>query len=85
MNQYRQLRETLEKIVKDINTHLEQKSWSAQQLANGMEFVVHNDWLPLSGTLVRKYRSAGWIVKLTAKVEPGHRQYVLNIRHPEHP
>ena len=60
-----------------------QKEWTAKQLKKGMEFVIHDDWFPLCSTIIKKYRGAGWIVKLNVEVEPGRRQYVLNIRHPQ--
>ena len=82
-NHFRRLKEMLERIVHDINTVLNESHWSKEQLAHGKNFVMHKDWLPLTSTLVKKYRGAGWIVKLNVEVEPGHRQYVLNIKHPE--
>ena len=83
MRQNKDLRDMLELVVSDINRCLEDRQWSAEQMSKGMEFVVHDDWLPLSSTLLKKYRAVGWIVKMTAKVEPGHRQYILNIKHPK--
>ena len=82
-NNFRKLKEMLERIVNDINTVLNDSHWSQKQLAHGKDFVMHNDWLPLTSTLVKKYREAGWLVKLNVEVEPGHRQYILNIKHPE--
>ena len=84
MNRYRKLRAQLDQVISDINGCLE-KDWSQKQLKRGMEFVIHHEWMPLSQAIVKKYRSAGWIVKLTATVEPGQRLYVLNIKHPEYP
>lgn len=83
MNDYRKWKEMLQHLVDDINNCLNNKTWSEKQLKEGMQFVIHRDWLPLSSTLVKKYRSAGWIVKLNVEVEPGQRQYILNIKHPE--
>ncbi len=82
-NNFRRLKEMLQRLVDDINACLNETVWSENQLKNGKDFVMHKDWLPLSSTLVKKYREAGWIVKLNVEVEPGQRQYVLNIRHPE--
>ena len=79
----RRLKETLQQVVDDINACLEEPAWSKKQLAYGKNFLIHRDWIPLSSTLVKKYRSAGWIVKLNVEVEPGQRQYILNIKHPE--
>ena len=83
MNDYRKWKEMLQHLVDDINNCLNNKTWSEKQLKEGMQVVIHRDWLPLSSTLVKKYRSAGWIVKLNVEVEPGQRQYILNIKHPE--
>ena len=83
MNDYRKWKEMLQHLVDDINNCLNNKTWSEKQLKEGMQFVIHRDWLPLSSTLVKKYRSAGWIVKLNVEVEPGQRQYILTIKHPE--
>ena len=80
---HKQWKEMLQRVVDDLNSCLNEKSWSEKQLKHGMNFVIHKDWLPLSSTLVKKYRSAGWIVKLNVEVEPGQRQYILNIKHPE--
>ena len=82
-NNFRRLKEMLQRLVDDINACLNEAVWSENQLKTGKNFVMHKDWLPLSSTLVKKYREAGWIVKLNVEVEPGQRQYVLNIRHPE--
>jgi len=83
MNKYRKWNEMLKHLVGDINNCLNDKVWSEKQLKLGMNFVIHKDWLPLSSTIVKKYRGAGWIVKLNVEVEPGQRQYILNIKHPE--
>lgn len=83
MNKYRKWNEMLQHLVGDINNCLNDKIWSEKQLKLGMNFVIHKDWLPLSSTIVKKYRGAGWIVKLNVEVEPGQRQYILNIKHPE--
>lgn len=77
------LRDLLQQIVEDINKCLNESRWNPKELSLGKSFVIHEEWLPLSPTLVKKYREAGWIVKLNVEVEPGQRQYILNIRHPE--
>ena len=77
------LRDLLQQIVDDINKCLNDPSWSSKELAHGKSFVIHEEWIPVSPTLVKKYRAAGWIVKLNVEVEPGQRQYILNIKHPE--
>ena len=83
MNDFRRLKEMLTHLVDDINNCLNNQAWTEKQLKNGKQFVMHQDWLPLSSTIVKKYRGAGWIVKLNVEVEPGQRQYILNIKHPE--
>tara|TARA_E500000331_G_C17151678_1_gene667587 strand:+ start:656 stop:919 length:264 start_codon:yes stop_codon:yes gene_type:complete len=82
-NNMRRLKEMLQQVVDDINKCLNESRWSEKQLAYGKNFLIHQDWLPLSSTLVKKYRAAGWLVKLNVEVEPGQRQYILNIKHPE--
>tara|TARA_A100001037_G_scaffold274113_1_gene271587 strand:+ start:1052 stop:1312 length:261 start_codon:yes stop_codon:yes gene_type:complete len=83
MSRMKRFGEMLQQVVDDINACLNENAWSPKQLKHGKNFVIHRDWLPLSSTLVKKYRGAGWIVKLNVEVEPGQRQYVLNIKHPE--
>ena len=83
MKNYQMYKDMLKQVVTDINTCLDQKEWTAKQLKKGMEFVIHEDWFPLCSTIIKKYRGAGWIVKLNVEVEPGRRQYILNIRHPQ--
>ena len=56
----------LQEIVAEINETLE-TTWTATEVLKGKEVDIAGPWRPHIGVLIKKYRTAGWVI--TRKVE----------------
>jgi hypothetical protein len=76
---------TQKKIVREINEHLEETTWTQYDVKNGKTIHVFDDWFEHIKPVVLEYKIAGWIVSHNVELTsltPGHPRFFLIFKHP---
>lgn len=67
--------------IKQINAVLE-SSWSERQLAKGKQITCPQEWHPVTGTILKVFRDAGWTAKMNVEITNFGREFVLLFTYP---
>jgi len=78
----REMTKKVDEAIMEVNTILD-SGWTDEQLKNGKSIPCDPDWVPVAGTVLSQYRSAGWNVKINVEITNFGREFVFKFTYPE--
>ena len=78
----REMTRKVDEAIMEVNSILD-AGWTKEQLRKGKHIPCAPEWVPVAGTLLNQYRSAGWEVKINVEITNFGREFAFKFLYPE--
>tara|TARA_Y100000992_G_scaffold298044_1_gene262576 strand:- start:1503 stop:1769 length:267 start_codon:yes stop_codon:yes gene_type:complete len=78
----REMTKKVDEAIMEVNSILD-AGWTKEQLKKGKYIPCAPEWVPVAGTLLSQYRSAGWQVKINVEITNFGREFAFKFLYPQ--